>query len=65
MPDPPRRVDAINEELVWRGLHLWLLAPLSGVWKLLGQPAGWLDVTNYVPFPPPGLLAKVMAEKRI
>ena len=44
MPDPPRRVDAINEELVWRGLHLWLLAPQSGVWKLLGQPAGRTDV---------------------
>ena len=33
-------VNAINEELVGRGLRFWLLAPQSGVWKLLGQPAG-------------------------
>ena len=67
MPDPPRRVYAINEELVGsvrRHLHFWLLAP-SGVWKLLGQPAGWMDVMYYVPFPPPGFLGRATAKKRI
>ena len=59
-------VNAINEELVGRGLHFWLLAPQSGVWKLLGQPAGRsTDVTNYVRISPPGFLDQVMAKKRI
>ena len=58
-------VNAINEELVGRGLHFWLLAPQSGVWKLL-KPAGrWTDVTNYVPFSPPGFLGRATAKKRI
>ena len=42
----------------------WLLAPLMDVWKLLWL-TGRMDVTNYVPFSPPSLLAKVMAKKRI
>ena len=51
-------VDAINEELVGsvrRKLHFWLLAPLSGVWKFVGAGRS-MDVTNYVPISPPGLL---------
>ena len=29
------RVNAVNEDLVGLGgLHFWVLAPLSGVWKL-------------------------------
>ena len=59
------RVNAVNEGLVGLGLHCWLLAPLVGVWKLLLGLAGRLDVTNFVSFSPPSLLAKVMAEKRI
>ena len=66
MPDPPRRVYAINEELVGsvrRHLHVWLLAP-SGVWKLVGAGRS-MDVTNYVPFSPPGFLGRATAKKRI
>ena len=58
-------VNAINEELVGRGLHFWLLAPQSGVWKLLGQPAGRsTDVTNYVRISPPGFLGRATVKKR-
>ena len=58
------RVNAVNEDLVGRGLHCWLLAPLVGVWKLWLGPV-WMGVTNYAPFSPPGLLGEVIAKKRI
>ena len=48
------RVNAVNEDLVGRGLHCCLLAPM-GVWKLLGL-TGREGVTKYAPFSPPGLL---------
>ena len=57
-------VNAINEELVGRGLHFWLLAPLSGVWKFVG-PGRSMDVTNYVRISPPGFLGRATAKKRI
>ena len=56
-------VNAINEETggAWAPP---LLAPLSGVWKLLLKPAGRLT-SNYVPFSPPGFLGRATAKKRI
>ena len=55
-------VNAINEET--GGAWPPLLAPLSGVWKLLLKPAGRLT-SNYVPFSPPGFLGRATAKKRI
>ena len=57
------RVNAVNEDLVGRGLHCWLLAPM-GVWKLLGL-TGRAGVTKYASFSPAGLLGEVIAKKRI
>ena len=54
-------VNAINEET--GGAWPPLLAPLSGVWKLV-KPAGRLT-SNYVPFSPPGFLGRATAKKRI